>query len=124
MVDLLILVNRVQALKRSNIGSAVLEDGRSNDIIEFCFQSAKCTDMDFDEKKGSLFDDSLEWYYHAVICSDKRSTLLQVCRIADVSESSFQVRNVEICTVQSSNNIDVPVLRIRIFSSHEITWIC
>ena len=42
--------------------------------------------MDFDEQQGSLFADSLEWYYHAVIRSDKRSTFMQECRIANVQE--------------------------------------
>ena len=66
--------------------SAVLEVCRSADIHEFCFQAAKRSDMCCVEVQEGLFADSLEWYYHDVICSDKRSTLLQECRIADVSE--------------------------------------
>ncbi len=33
--------SRFQASKRSNMFSAVLENGRSADIHEFCFQAAK-----------------------------------------------------------------------------------
>ena len=42
----------LQASKRSNIGSAVLEGGRSNDIHEFCLQGAKGKDMD--AQKGAM----------------------------------------------------------------------
>ena len=78
--------SRFQASKCANIGSAVMEGGRSADIHEFCFQGAKITDMGFDEQQGNLFADSVECYFHALIGSDKSSTLQQECRIADFHE--------------------------------------
>ena len=86
MVDLLIPVNHVQA---RNVQIFVVLSCKVDFRMVFSnsvFKVQKSTDMDFDEQQGSLFADSLEWYYHAVICSDKRSTLLQECRIADISE--------------------------------------
>ncbi len=41
--------------------SAVLEDGRSVDIHEFCFQAAKRTDMDSVELQGGLFVHCEAW---------------------------------------------------------------
>ena len=38
--------SRFQASKRTNMGSAVLEDGRPANIHEFCFPAAKLSDMD------------------------------------------------------------------------------
>ncbi len=66
--------------------SALLECGRSADIQEFCFQGAKRTDMDCDGQQVGLFSYSHEWDFQAAKISDKRSTLLQDCRIADVHE--------------------------------------
>ena len=36
---------RFQASKRSNMGNAVLLGGRNNNVKEFCFESAKRSDM-------------------------------------------------------------------------------
>ncbi len=59
MVDLLILKkSRFQASKRKDMGSAVLEDGRSANIHEFCFQASKRSDMDCFEVQGGLFAES------------------------------------------------------------------
>ena len=44
-----------QASKRTNTCSAVLEDGRSANIHEFCFQAAKRSDMDCFDVQGGLF---------------------------------------------------------------------
>ena len=44
--------SRFQASKRSNMGSAVLEAGRSADIHEFPFQPAKRSDMEVKTCKG------------------------------------------------------------------------
>ena len=42
--------------------------------------------MGSDDLQGCLFADSQEWDFQAVIRSDKRSTLLQEFRIAEVHE--------------------------------------
>ena len=42
------------------MSSTVLEDGRSADIHELCFQAAKLSDMDCVEVQGCLFADSHE----------------------------------------------------------------
>ncbi len=85
--------------------------------------------MDCDEQQVGLFSYSQEWHFHAAKISDKRSTLLQDCRIADVHELCFQVRNVEKCAVPSGNEVDLLMLRNHVFrnetnendhSSHEI----
>ncbi len=47
-----------EASIRTNMCSAVLEGGRSANIHEFCFQPAKCSDMDCVEVQGGLFVES------------------------------------------------------------------
>ena len=49
--------SRIQALKRSNMSSAVLEGGRSADILEFCFHAAKRADMYCVEMQCDVFAD-------------------------------------------------------------------
>ncbi len=49
--------SRFQDSKRSNMGSAVLDGGRTTDIHEFCFQAANRSDMVCVELQGSLLDD-------------------------------------------------------------------
>ena len=77
--DLMILRNRVSGFECSNMGSAVLEGGRSDDIHIFCFQAEKCANMDCVDVKGSLFADCKEWH--------------------------FQSRNVQIIAVPSCNRV-------------------
>ncbi len=49
--------SRFQASKRTNMGSSVLEGRRSANIHEFCFQSAKRSDMECVELQGCLIAD-------------------------------------------------------------------
>ena len=63
VVDLLILRNRFSGFESSNIGSAVLEDGLSAYIHEFCFQAAKRLNMDCVELERGLFVDCQSWYF-------------------------------------------------------------
>ena len=58
VVDLPIPRNRVFGFETFNMGSAVLEGGRSPDIQEFCFHVAKRSDMYCGEMQWGLFDDS------------------------------------------------------------------
>ena len=45
-----------------------------------------------------------------------RETLIEDCRIADVHEYWFQVRNVKTCALLSSNEIDLLMLRNHVFN--------
>ena len=72
--------SRFQASKRSNMGSAVLEGGRSADIHEFIFQAAGLSDMDCVE---------LQWF----------SLLI-------VRNGIFKSRNVQIIAVPSCKRIE------------------
>ena len=71
--------SRIQASKRSNMGSACLEIGHSADIHESCFQAAKRSDMACVEQQWSLFSDCQELHFRSrnvqIICG----TILQEC---------------------------------------------
>ena len=47
--------SRFLAANRSNMDSSVLLDGRSADVQEFCFQTAKRSDIGCADLQGSLF---------------------------------------------------------------------
>ena len=53
----------VQSSKRLNMASAVCVGGRFTHIQEFCFQAAKCSDMDCAELQGGLYVDCQEWHF-------------------------------------------------------------
>ena len=59
------------------MGSAVLVNGRTADILEICIKAAKCSDMDCTKLQGSQFPYCQEWHFHAAKRSDKSSTILQ-----------------------------------------------
>ena len=48
------------------MGSAVLVDGGSADIQEYCFQAAKRSGMDCAELQDGLFADCQEWHFQGV----------------------------------------------------------
>ena len=52
--------SRIQASKRTIMGSAVLEGCRSAHIYEFYFQAAKLSDMECVERQRCLFADCQE----------------------------------------------------------------
>ena len=55
------------------MGSAVLVNGQSADIQEFCFQAANHSDMDCAELQGGLFANCQVWHFQAAkrseVCS-------------------------------------------------------
>ncbi len=81
VVELMILRNRVFRLRNVNMGSAVLQGGRSANIHELCFQAAKR--------------------------SDKVCVYLQWVLFADCPESHFRSRNVQIIAVSSYKRVDL-----------------
>ena len=68
------------------MGSAVLLGGRSADVQEFCFQTAKRSDMVCAELQGRVLADCQEWRIVPVKVSDKSSSLLQEGRFANAQE--------------------------------------
>ncbi len=58
------------------MSSAVLEDGRSADIHELCFEAANRSDMDCVDVKVGLFDDCQEWHFQFSKRSDNCCTNL------------------------------------------------
>ena len=66
--------------------SAVLEDGRSANIHEFCFQAAKRSDKECVELQECLFADYQEWHFQVAKRSDNSSTILQEGPFAEVQE--------------------------------------
>ncbi len=98
------------ALKRSNMGCPVLEGGRSANIHEFCFQAPKRSDMDcldmLTVRNGILKSPNV-----LIIA-------LALCKSVDLLKftiSGFTVRNDEICAVLSCNEVDLLMLRKRVF---------
>ena len=69
--------SRFQASKRSNMNSAVLQDGHSPDIHEFCFQDAKLSDMDCLDVQMVLFADCQVWHFQISKRSNNCITILQ-----------------------------------------------
>ena len=57
--------SRFQALKHSNMSSAVLVGGRSADFHYLCFQVGKHSDRDCAEVQGCLFADCQERHFQA-----------------------------------------------------------
>ena len=66
------------------MGNAVLECGRPANIHEFCFQSAKRSDMECVELQGCLFADCHEWHFQVSKRRDICSNILQEGRFAYV----------------------------------------
>ena len=66
--------------------STVLEDSRSADILEFCFQAAKRSYLDSVELQEGLFVDCEAWHILVSKLSDNCSTILQESRFADLHE--------------------------------------
>ncbi len=92
-----------------------LESRRSADIHEFCFQTAKRSDMDCVDLQVGLFADYQEWHFKS-----RNVQIIGVpsCRRVELlmfTNSGFKVRNVEICAVLSSNEVDLQILRNRVF---------
>ncbi len=88
------------------MGRAVLEVGRSADIHEFCFQGAKLSDMDRVDVQGVPFADCHEWHFWS---RNVKIIAVPCCKRVDLlmlKNSSFRVRNVEICAVLSRNEVD------------------
>ncbi len=75
----------------------------------FNFQAAKRSDMDCVELQRGLFADCQEWH-----CKSRNVQIIGVpsCRRVELlmfTNSGFKVRNVEICAVQSSNEVDLQI---------------
>ena len=67
------------------------------------------------ELQGGLLANCQEWHIVAAKRSDRSSTILQESRFANAYESRFPGRNVEIWAVLSSNEVDLLMLRNRLF---------
>ena len=97
------------------MGSSVLEGGRSADIHQFYLEAAKRSDNDCVEVQGSPFADCQECHF--------RSRMVQIiaepyCKrfiLLMFTKSGFRVRNVVICAVLSSNEVDLLLLRNCVF---------
>ena len=95
--------------------SAVMEDGRSVDIHEFCFQAAKLSDIDCVELQGGLFADCRNSIFRS---GNVQIIGVQYCRRFDMmmfTNTVFSVRTVEICAVLSSNEVHLLKLKNRVF---------
>ena len=117
VVDFLILRNCVLRLR--NVQVWVVLSWKVvvlHDFNEFCFQTAKSSDMDCVEVQGDLSSDFNEWY------SRLRSFQIRAvpsCKKVDLiilRNSVFRTRNIEIWAVMSSNEVDLLMLRNRVFS--------
>ena len=107
--------SRFQALKRSKMGSAVLEVVRSADIHEFCFQADKRSDMDCVELHLGLFDDCQEWHFQV---RNVQIRAVPSCMRVDLlmfRKSVYTVQNVDIWAVLCSNEVDLLMLRNLVF---------
>ena len=114
--DMLILCNRV--FRHRNIQIWVVLALKMFVLLIFTnslFQAAKCSNMDCVELQVCLFVDWQEWHLQVSKRSDNCSTIQQDGRFADFTNSGFRGRNVEICANLSSNEVDLLILRIRVF---------
>ncbi len=90
--------------------SALLEGGRSSNIHEFCFQAAKRTNMDCLEVlivRNGIFK-----------TRNVQIIAFPLCKSVDLLKfmnSGFTVRKYETCAVLSSNEVDLLMLRNRVF---------
>ncbi len=109
-----------QASKQTNMSSAVLEGGHSADIHEFCFQAAKLSDVDCVEMQVILFADCKEWHFQV---SKRQIIGVPSCRRVDLlifTNSGFRVRNDEIYSTLSSNEVYLLMVRNRFSGSDTI----
>ena len=92
---------RLQASKRSNMGSAVLLGRRCANIEEFCFQTAKHSVMGYAEIQGSL---------------------LLITR-NDIFRRNVAAKR-QIRAVPSSKGVDLLMLRNSVFSMRNVFRLC
>ena len=91
--------SRFQALKFSNMGSAVLVGARSADIHELCFQTAKRSDMECADLQGGQLADAQEEVFQGTKRWNIGSAVQQWGWFADAQESYFQAaESSEICS--------------------------
>ena len=106
--------SRFQAMKCSNMGSPVLEGVCSANIHEFCFQAAKGSDMDCIELQGGLIPDCKERFFKFRNVQIIAGPFCKTVDLLIFTKTGFRVRNVEICAVWSSNEVDMLMLRNRV----------
>ncbi len=71
--------------------------------------------MDCVELQRGLFVDCKAWHIQFSKLSDNCSSILQESWFADVTNSGFRERNIEICAVLSFNKVDLLMRRNRVF---------
>ena len=97
------------------MGCAALLCGRYADVQEFCFQTAKRTDMDCKGLQVGLLANCQEW---RIVAAKRQIRGVPSCKGVDLllfRNRVFSVRIFEIWAVLSSNEVDFLILRNRVF---------
>ena len=103
-----------QATKRSNMGSAVLQGGRSADFPNYVLKLQNFQIWTVSKCKG-VYLLIVRMAFSGSKLSDKSSNILKRNDLLMLRNSVFTVRNVENWAVLSSNDVDLPMSTNRVF---------